>query len=194
LGYATTVSQAFEITSEDTLTVRFVLAPSAVLLDPMVIVGNTNRGMRRFSDHMGEWGKGLFLTPEMIDSMAPRHYGDVFRKQEGIWLSWGWGQLSTGTQGPIPTVRTYQGTGCMTYVVDRIRIGPTNRYLIEAIDPKSIVAVEIYRSPGEVPPDLRHQGDEESNLPRTGSFGLATYSNPKFWECGVVVYWTTRGW
>ena len=71
--------------------------PRAVLLEPLLVVGRTNRGMNKFSEHMEEWGEGIFLTPDMIDSIAPRHYGDVFRKQEDIWLSWGWGTWSTSS-------------------------------------------------------------------------------------------------
>ena len=76
LGYATTVSQPIQVAPGDTLTVRFGVLPRAVLLDPLLVVGRTNRGMNKFSDHMEEWGEGIFLTPEMIDSIAPRHYGD----------------------------------------------------------------------------------------------------------------------
>jgi len=194
LGYATTRSQAFQVMAGDTLTVRFGVRPDAVLLEPLLVVGRTGRGLSRFSDHMEEWGEGIFLTPEMIDSIAPRHYGDIFRNQEDIWLSWGWGTLSTGTQGPVPRARTYRGRGCMTYMVNRTPVGSGNRYILEGIDPETIEAVEIYRYPGEVPPDLRNFGDMTVASSRSGAFGSATYSILDFYECGVVVYWTTEGW
>lgn len=192
LGYGRTVSQPFRVEPGDTLTVRFEILPHAVQLEPLLVIGRTNRGTNKFLRHKEDWGRGIFLTPEKIDSIAPRHYGDVFRKQEGIWLSWGWGRWSTGTSGPVPKVRTYQGHGCLTYMVDRTPIVPTNRYILEGLDPKDIVAVEIYRSPMEVPPDLRNFQDMEVKSVRTS--GLATYSSLLFYECGVAVYWTVRGW
>ena len=192
MGYGTTVSQPFQVTLGDTLTVRFEISPRAVPLEPLLVVGRTSRGTNKFLAHREEWGRGIFLTPEMVDSIAPRHYGDVFRKQEGIWLSWGWGTWSTGMSGPVPKVRTYQGHGCLTYMVDRTPIVPGNRYILEGLDPKDIVAVEIYRSPTEVPPDLRNFQDMEVSSTRVS--GLATYSSLLFYECGVAVYWTVRGW
>ena len=215
LGYATTVSQPIQVAPGDTLTVRFGVLPRAVLLEPLLVVGRTRRGVNQFSDHMEEWGEGIFLTPEMIDSTAPRHYGDVFRKQEDTWLSWGWGTLTTGSKGLVPRVRSHRGKGCMTYMVNRIpivagtRFGSGNWYLLEGMDPEKIVAVEIYRYPGEVPPDLSNFGDwATSSLRASGTsqlgryrggswadpVGGATYSNREFGECGVVVYWTTEEW
>jgi hypothetical protein len=194
LGYATAVSQTFRVSAGDTLTVQFGVSPDAVPLEPLLVVGHTNRGANRFSAHKEEWGVGIFLTPAMIDSIAPRHYGDVFRKQEDIWLSWGWGTLSTGAKGPVPKIRTFKGHGCLTYMVNRTPITQGNRYILEAMAPERIVAVEIYRYPGEVPPDLRNFQDMTVSSSWSGPLGGASYSSLEFMECGVAVYWTREGW
>lgn len=194
LGYATTVSQPFEVTRGDTVTVRFAVSPEAILLEPLVVVAHTSRGMYRFLDHMEEWGKGIFLTPAMIDSLAPWHYADVFRGQEDIWLSWGWGELSTGSRGLVPRIHTFRGDGCMSYMVNRTRIGSRNWYLLDELDPKWIVAVEIYRYVGELPPDMRNEGNTEESWIDYGAFGGAEYRRNQLRSCGVTVYWTFQGW
>jgi len=66
--------------------------------------------------------------------------------------------------------------------------------LLEGLDAETIVAVEIYRYPGETPPDLRNHGDMAVSSTRAGAFGAVTYSVLEFYECGVVVYWTTEEW
>jgi len=193
-GYRTTVSQPFEVLPGDTVTVRFGISPEAILLEPLVVVAHTTRGMYRFLDHMEAWGEGIFLTPAMIDSIAPRHYADVFRNQEDVWLSWRWGELSTGSYGVLPTIRTFRGRGCMTYMVNRTRIGPMNGWVLEDLDPKRIVAVEIYRYPGELPPDMRNQGSKEDSWVDLGAFGGAEYRRSELLSCGVTIYWTVQGW
>ena len=193
LGYRTTVSQPFEVLRGDTVTVRFGVSPEAILLEPLVVVAHTNRGMFRFLDHMEAWGEGIFVTPAMIDSIKPRHYADVFRNQEDVWLSWRWGELSTGSYGVLPSIRTFKGRGCLTYMVDRIRIGPWNWYVLEGLDPKRIVAVEIYRYPGELPPDMRNQGSKEDSWIDEGAFG-AQYRRTSLLSCGVAILWTAQGW
>ena len=194
LGYASTLSQDFRVIRGDTVSVRFGLHVSAIAMDPLVVVARTNRGQNKFRDHQEEWGQGIFITPEMMDSIAPLHYADVFRKQEDVWLSWGWGQLSTGSRGPVPRVRTFKGRGCLAYMVNGIQVRDHNWYLLDGMDPGRIRAVEIFRYPGEVPPDLRSFGGITSETTRAGAFGNATYSVQDFYECGVVVYWTDRGW
>jgi hypothetical protein len=193
LGYATTLSQPFEVTPGDTVTVRFEVSPDAIPLEPLVVVARTSRGMYRFLDHMEAWGQGIFLTPVMIDSIAPRHYADVFRNQEDVWLSWRWGELSTGSYGLLPSIRTFRGRGCITYMVNRTRIGSGNWFVLEHLDPKSIVAVEIYRFPGELPPDMRNEGSLEERWIDRGAFG-AQYDRYSFLDCGVTVYWTHHRW
>ena len=194
LGYASTLSQEFRVIRGDTVSVRFGVHVSAIPMDPLVVVARTNRGQNKFRDHQEDWGKGIFLTPEMIDSIAPLHYADVFRKQEDIWLSWGWGRLSTGSRGLVPRVRTFKGRGCLAYMVNGIQVRENNRYLLDGMEPERIQAVEIFRYPGEVPPDLRKFGDVTETTSRAGAFGNATYTAQNFYDCGVVVYWTDRGW
>jgi hypothetical protein len=194
LGYVSSLSQDFRVIQGDTVSVRFGLHVNAIPMDPLVVVGRTNRGQNKFRNHQVDWGKGIFISPEMLDSIAPVHYADVFRKQEDIWLSWGWGQLSTGNRGPVPKVRTFKGRGCLAYMVNGVQVRDENWYLLDGMDPRRIRAVEIFRYPGEVPPDLRNFGDVTSASTRMGAFGNATYSVQEFMECGVVVYWTDRGW
>lgn len=194
-GYTTTVSQTFLVEARDTVSVDFFVSPHAVVLDPIVVTARSNSGESRFLRHMTEWGKGIFVTPAMVDSIGPLHWADIMRGQEDIWLSWRWGTLSDGTRGPRPYIKTFRGRGCMTYVVDGypLRDGRSS-YILNMIDPKDIVAVEIYRHPGEIPPDIRRHGsktvDGGFTNPVTGTRFETTYDA----MCGLAVYWTTADW
>jgi hypothetical protein len=203
MGYTTSVSESFRIRSRDTVTVQLGVTPDAIEMEPLVVLGRTSKGMERFLDRMENWGKGIFLTPAKIDSIRPRHYADVFRNQEDIWLSWRWGKLSsTGLAGDeepvmrglVPNVRSLLGRGCMTYMVNQTPIGRMNRWILHEIDPGRIVAVEIYRYPGEVPPDLRNFSDlDNSRKEARGNSGVL-YSRADLQMCGLTVYWTASGW
>jgi hypothetical protein len=202
MGYRTSVSEAFHISPRDTLTVQLGVTPDAIEMEPLVVLSRTNKGMEKFLDHMEGWGKGIFLTPAMIDSIQPRHYADVFRNQEKIWLSWRWGKLASpiadseepAMYGLLPEVKPLLGRGCMSYMVNGTPVGRRNWWILQDLDPRRIVAVEIYRYPGETPPELRSFGDVDRSRTETRGTSGVTYSRVDIQSCGLTVYWTAAGW
>jgi hypothetical protein len=158
---------------------------------------------------MDTWGEGIFITPEMLDSIAPRHPADVFRGRKDIWLSWGWGAAASGQQGPVPNVRTYLGTGCLSYMIDgRVYRRPSWSsgsiwldYPFDTLFGRDLVAVEIYRHISEVPPEIRNAAQEAFNGQPTrgvarldGSMAQRVQQDFIPQVCGVVNFWTEVGW
>lgn len=176
LGYATTRSRPLFVYPADTVTVEFRIRPEAVALEPLVVTGRSARGWSRFSERMNEWGKGVFMTPAMIDSINPRHPADVFRGQEKTWLRWRWGRRK-----PVPGIRTFLGSGCVSYLLDGRLVDPDfwggvwEGSPLEYVTGEDVVAVEYYRYIGEVPPELRRYAGGDH-------------------QCGLVVFWTAVGW
>lgn len=186
LGYATTRSQPVDLMTGDTLTVEIRILPDAILMAPLLVTGNSNLGRNLFDRRRSDWGKGVFLGPEEIEAMELHHPGDVFRGRNDMQLRWGWGRTESGASGPIPRVRTFRGSGCLKYMVDRSAVrpppwlesaNPWTVYPLDGLRPQDIRAVEIYRYVGEAPPDIRRH---------------ATWGDGPM--CGLVVIWTWAGW
>jgi hypothetical protein len=158
---------------------------------------------------MEDWGRGIFITPAMVDSIQPRHPAEVLRKQPKVWLSWGWGRNpDTGETGPVPRIHTFFGmTGCLTYMIDGRPIrrptwarGPAwLDWPLNTLRGEEIVAVEVYRHITEVPEEIRNHTDEvfngegPANLPSIhGGAPVQRDFMPKI--CGIVNFWTRVGW
>jgi len=173
LGYARTQSQEVSVSGSDTLTVELRMSTAPVALDPLIVTAGRGRGSSRFYERMETWGKGIFMTPSMIDSIKPRHPADVLRGQEETWLSWQQGRWTL-----VPRIRTYLGNGCVNYVLDGRRIDPDlwgpvwTESPLSWISGKDVIAVEFYRYVGEAPPELRRFAR----------------------DCGLLVFWTSVGW
>ena len=207
IGYATSRSRQFTSSLTDTISVEFRLSTEAVLLDPLVVTALDGRGQSRFERHRNEWGRGIFLSPAMVDSIQPTHAADVLRGQEETWLTW---TISPRTLKPVPNVRTQLGTGCLAYMIDFFPVlapridtpvrgepgtrtadaGRTSLWedtVLEYLKGKDIVAVEFYRSIGEVPPELKDYAYLDWDL--SGRGWVSPVSN-----CGLVIFWTRAGW
>ena len=210
LGYRRTRSQAFIADTGDTVTVVFRMAPDAVLMDPLTVTAHSTRGRNLFDRHRADWGKGVFVSPQQVDSMHLTVPADVFRDMKEIKLTWGMGDLPDGKRGLVPSVTSQQGTGCLLYMVNRVWVRPpasslstdphqrvvntaqpTNPveaesnavwsgYQLGNLPPEDIAAVEVFRSISEVPPELRRY---------THSWRRSPLSN-----CGLVVFWTKSAW
>lgn len=184
LGYRTTRSQAFTVEKGDTVSVEFRVAPDAVLVDPITVTAHSKRGRNLFERHREEWGKGVFLTPQQIDSMRLSAPADVFRKMDHVRLTWRMGDRPDGGRVLIPSVASQEGTGCLLYMVNRVFVqptpwdnGPWTNYQLGGMLPREVAAVEVYRSVSEVPKELRrytHQGRKVN--------------------CGLVIFWTRSAW
>lgn len=210
IGYGATVSNPFVVEAGDTVTVDFRILPDAILMNPILVTARSNRGENVFYRRMEEWGEGIFVTPDMIDSIRPRHPADVLRNQEDIWLSWEWYRNpETLATGLVPKIRSFQGRGCLSYMIDgrpvyrpRWATGPIwMDYPFDMLDGDDLVAVEIYRSIGEVPPDIRSAAEEIFNgqaapgVPRLdGSMAARVQQDFAELPCGIVNFWTRVGW
>ena len=199
IGYGTTRSQSFNVTSPDTTTVTFFVSTQAILLDPIVVGIPTVIGSEVFQTRLTA-GDGIFFTPEMVDSLRPvRHVGELFEHTDDeVFLTWGFGRREDGGYGPIPRIRSYRGaSGCLSYIVDRTPVpdpffagvsSPWGVAPLSELTPEDLVAVEIYRGWFEVPSDY-----EDQILANT----LGTrrkLRDMRKGECGIVVLWTERGW
>ena len=197
IGYETARSQELLVELGDTLSVEFRVLPEAVLLLPLLVTAKSSAGRNLFEKRKEEWGRGIFLGPDQIDSIAPRLVGDVFRGMEKVQLRWGWAQLDNGGYGPVPRVRTYLGRGCLLYVLDRVPVRPapwsgTNdwaSYQLSSLVGADIVAVEVYRHPGEVPPELRRYASRTLTL-----FTNSGISRVDQDLCGLAILHTAAGW
>jgi hypothetical protein len=208
IGYQVTMSQDFLVERSDTVTLEFRILPDAVLLAPILVTARSNQGRNAFRRRMTEWDQGIFITPAMVDSIKPRHPTDVLRKQEKIWISWGWGRNPlTMEQGPVPTVRTYLGEGCVSFMIDgrpvrrpRWAEGPAwLDWPLNTLEGDDLVAVEVYRHISEVPPEIRNAADEVFNGQASARVLSLTGGERVQWDfiassCGIVNFWTKAGW
>jgi hypothetical protein len=199
LGYVTARSQPVRVEQGDTVDVEFRVLPDALLLDPITVMGRSNRGRNLFERRRTEWGRGVFLGPEAIDSIAPRHPAEVFRAVDDVYVLWGFGELGSGGVGRLPSVRSTKGRGCLLYMVDRVpvRVEPWVDFMqpwagsqLAAVVGEDVVAVEVYRSIREVPPDLARYTHEMRMDPIQG--GRVAFRDRV--NCGLVVFWTGAGW
>jgi len=198
LGYETVLSQLLTVERGDTLSVEFRVRPDAVLLDPITVVGRTRQGRSAFQRRSVDWNRGFFLTPAMVDSIAPDHPAETLKGLKSVDVRWGWGQNSTGGYGRMPSVRSVLGRGCILYMVDFVPVqaepwaaGDWAGYQLSSLMGEDIVAVEVYRSVLETPPELRRYTDQFRPIWNERSMGVSYQESI---HCGLVVFWTRAGW
>lgn len=184
IGWRTVLSRPLRVPPSDTVSVELWMGVRAIPVAPLYVTARSSLGRSRFYRHMEEWGEGVFITPEMVDSIDPIHPVDVLRGQEQTWLSWRFGE-----RRPVPDIRTYLGHGCVAFMVNGVQVrrwagngggvagaAAFEDSALETLEGRDIVAVEYYRYMGEVPPELRR------------------YADIRDVQCGLVVYWTAEGW
>ncbi len=198
LGYETALSQPLSVEVGDTVSVELWVRPDAVLLDPLTVLGRSRRGRDAFERRRIDWDRGIFITPAMIDSISPGHPAEVLKGLEKVDVRWGWGVSSTGRAGPLPTVRTVLGRGCMLYMVDFVPVQPPpwvrgdwSGSQLSSLEGKDLVAVEVYRSVLEVPPELLQYTDRFRPIWSERSMGMQYQEDI---HCGLTVFWTRSGW
>ncbi len=199
IGYQTTRSQRFMVSTLDTITVTFFLASEVVLLEPLVVTIPVIQGRKLFERRL-ELGKGVLLGPEAVDSLRPeRHAGEILQHVDKVRVRWGWGYYENGRNGPMPRVRTYLGNGCVNYIVDRTPIpdpwflgvsSPWGVSPLAELTPEDLVAVEIYRHVTEVPDDFMNQLIIDT---RDKGRKVRDMFHRDF-TCGVVIFWTEESW
>lgn len=198
LGYETSLSQPLRVEKGDTVSVEFRVRPDAVLLDPITVVGQSRLGRNTFERRRSESDRGLFFTPAMIDSIAPDHPAKILKGLEDVDVRWGWGVSSTGMAGPMPSVRTVLGRGCLLYMVDFVPVmaepwapNDWSGSQLSSLEGRDIVAAEVYRSVLDVPPELRVHTDQFRPVWSPRSTGVRYQESI---HCGLVVFWTRAGW
>jgi hypothetical protein len=198
MGYATALSQTLKVEAGDTVSVELLVRPDAVLLDPLTIVGRSRRGRSVFERRRTEWDRGIFLSPAMIDSISPEHPAEVLKGLENVDMAWGWGRSSTGMPGRMPEVRTTLGRGCVLYMVDFVPVlpepwapGDWSGSQLSNLAGRDVVAVEVYRSVLEVPPELRQHTNRFRPIWSERAMGVRYEESI---HCGLVVFWTRSGW
>ena len=198
LGYETALSQAVTIERGDTLSVEFRVRPDAVLLDPITVVGRSRRGRDAFERRSNEWDRGFFLSPAMVDSLSPDHPAEVLKGLDKVDVRWGWGVNSRGWAGPVPNVRSVLGRGCILYMVDFVPVqaapwetGDWTGFQLSSLLGDDLVAVEVYRSVLETPPELRKYTDRFRPVWNPRRMGVGYQESI---HCGLVVFWTRSGW
>jgi hypothetical protein len=157
------------------------------------------RGRDRFERRSREWDRGIFISPAMIDSISPDHPAEVLKGLDKVDVRWGWGaSSSSGMYGRVPSVRSVLGRGCILYMVDFVPVqaepwaaGDWSGYQLSSLMGKDIVAVEVYRSVLETPPELQQFTSQFRPVWNERSMGVRYQESI---HCGLVVFWTRSGW
>lgn len=145
-GYRAATSPALGIGGDDTLTVEFMLAMDAVMLDPLVVTGRTRRltpDGRAFYERADRSAWGTFITRKDIEKWHPIRTTDLFNRIPGV-------QTRTMMGGNSVTIR---GTCRPTVYVNGIR---ANHYrsIDDLAQPMELEGVEVYRSASQAPPQF----------------------------------------
>ena len=196
IGYQTTRSLAFDMQTLDTLDVQFHIDADVVLIAPIMVSVGTPPGRELF-DIRSRLGEGFHYSPALIDSIRPEKYvADIFRARDRrTWTRWTAGLKEDNSYGPLPRIVSWLGTGCLVFVVDDIPVAPPflgRSYWgvspLSELTPEDLVAVEVYRAAHELP-DGFHK-----TLRARNAWEARTLRTIQQRACGVVVFWTTRGW
>lgn len=159
----------------DSGTVAVVLQARPIELDGLTAAVE-GRGRSAFSERRAR-GAGLFLDPADVQLKVKYHVTDAFRDLPGV-------RRSMGSSG-LPELVSSLGPGCFMYRLDNTPLkgmedlgGRAWRvFPLSMVTTENVMAIEVYRYFGEVPPELRHQA--------SGGGGRL---------CGLIIIWTTVAW
>ena len=195
IGFQPTTSSPFAVEALDTTDVEFRISDQALTLAPISVSVGGPSAPEIFEARMAT-EEGVFFSPQMVDSLRPStHIGEIFKHADGARVRWRWGITDDLQTGPIPSLETYRGYGCIHYIVDRTVVpkpmfgsSPWGVAPLSRVTPEELMAVELYRSWSEVPEDFR-----SALRIRNGQEAAALVDiNRKV--CGVAVIWTRSGW
>lgn len=155
--------------------VEIALDTRPIPLDSLVVEAAAN-GRAEFSARR-ERGSGVFLDPVDIQTKIKYRVTDAFYDVPKVRMSF------AESRNGFPNLRSQLGEGCFVYRLDNtvLRDLPEgsaawDAWPLSMVTTDNVMAMEIYRHFGEVPPELRHQA------------GI------KDVPCGLVVIWTTVAW
>jgi hypothetical protein len=185
LGYPVHTTLEFQVRAFEEVEVQIALAPEPIPLAPLDVVA---RGLERGRDQFARRraaGQGVFVDPIHVALMREagriRIPADVVRGVEGIRVNF---------DGVISATRGFR---CITVFLDQSPIALDRAFggpdveeefggavsLHQIIDPRQVIAAEVYRSIDEVPQEIR--------------VGVR-WQDVEWDRCGVVWFWTTMGW
>jgi len=163
IGYGVT-SWVLRLSEGETADYVFEVVPIDVQLDPVVVEGQPTyfqRRMREFEQRR-EAGRGIFITQDQIEASGAATMTDVLRGIPGVRLNCRSGICN------VQMTRSAHGVCNADWVVDG---APASMSSTPAMPVVGIVAVEIYRNPGEVPAEFLKSDS----------------------QCGVIAIWTKSG-
>ena len=172
IGYREFESEPINLEGQTDTTLRILLAPLAVQIDPVTVATPAMNSYLRTSGFYGrkEGGIGHFLDPEVVQKLAPKaRLGvDIIVGVPGV-------RLGRVRGIPIPQLRTcrtlrsvqFTSADAAQLYLDGILVEPE---ALAMLTPDDILAVEVFMGPAEVP--LQYGG---TNAP-----------------CGVILVWTKQ--
>jgi hypothetical protein len=188
LGYPLHTTLEFRAGPFEEVEVQIPIAPEPIPLAPLEIVARgPERGRDQFARRRAA-GQGVFVDPIHIALMREagriRTPTDVVRQVEGIDVDF---------HGVISATRGFR---CIAVFLDHSPISLDRAFggaavpeefggrlgLHEILDPREIMAAEVYRSIDEVPREIRAGVRWQDVEGLEGG------------RCGVVWFWTTMGW
>lgn len=173
LGYHSSVDGPVLLGDEQVVPAEFRLEPMPLVLDSLRIVAETKRISLVLSGYYDRerTGLGHFIGPDKIlDRIDTRNVTDFFWSVPGVRLM---PRSNLAGSGYVPMMRaaaTLQGLCLPDVYLDGIPMSGADE-IDQFLSPFDIEAIEIYRSPSEVP----------------AQFTTAAAN------CGVILLWTRKG-
>ena len=195
LGYATVVTDIYEVVQGSNLSVELRLEPEAIEVPELIVTAESRWGRDKFSRRR-DAGVGVFVGPDRLAALEMYHPGDAFQglTEEGVRLRWDFGLLDSqgsSARGMLPRVETSLGKGCLAYMLNEVPVyrrdagqnglRPWSIWPLSTVKAEDIMGIEIYRHLGEVPAQFR------AHAYRPGKSGSED-------TCGIVVIWTKERW
>ena len=163
IGYGVT-SWVLRLREGEVADYVFEVAPLGVELEPVVVEGRPSfagRRLREFEERR-RGGRGVFITEEQIQARNAATMADLLRAVPGVRLNCRSGNCTA------QMTRGARGICAADWVIDGM---PASMSATPALPTVGIVAVEIYRSPGEAPAEFLKADS----------------------QCGVIAIWTKSG-
>jgi hypothetical protein len=163
IGYGVT-SWLLRLRDGEVVDYIFEVAPLGVDIDPIVIEGRASfasRRLREFEERR-RGGRGVFITEDQIQTRNTATMADLLRGVPGVRLNCRSGNCTA------QMTRGARGVCAADWVIDGM---PATMSATPALPTVGIIAVEIYRSPGEVPSEFLKSDS----------------------QCGVIAIWTKSG-
>lgn len=180
LGYSPLQAEEVDVFPGKLTVVDVEMAPEALALEPLVVTAEARTYHLELQGFYERMAKGLdtgtFITPEIMDERLPNRLTDLFWSMPATRVV----ETQVGEQGVYFRTGERFGDICWPMVYQDRQLVRTGGLQSAGADPAAlneileafdVTAIEVYRSPAEIPPEF--------NGPNAG--------------CGVIVLWTRQG-